>query len=132
MQAVENVERRGLSSGWRAIFLFAFALLQVLVIWKLVEELSAARWTFACFAVPLTGVLLTGLYGLATKVNPTRKILWWIFLFSVTVLAVDIFKLLHHSLTGDPFWAIFSDALGIGICISWIWRRPFAMKHPSQ
>src|SRR5271168_2588277 len=117
MSAIANVESKGLSSWWRVFFLFAVAVLQVLVIWRLVEELSAGRWMFAWFAVPATGVLVTGLHGLVTRVNPTQKIPWWVFILLVSMLGVDIFKLLHHSLTRDPFLTIFVDLWWVGLCI---------------
>ena len=61
MQAADNVEGWGLSSGWPALLLLALAVLQVLVVGRLVEELSATGCTFACLAVLLAGVLLAGL-----------------------------------------------------------------------
>jgi len=128
MSAVNNVESKGLSSRWRAFYVVILATLQVLVIWRLVEELSAARWTFAWLAVTLTGVLATGLHGLATRVNPTQKILWWVFILLVSMLGVDIFKLLHHSLKRDPFLTIFTEVFWIGLCILWIRRHPFELQ----
>jgi hypothetical protein len=119
---------RGLSSRWRGFFLFVFAVLPVLVIWRLVQEHSAARGAFAWLAVPLSGVSVTALFGLAARVNVTQKILWWVFVVLVSVLGLDIFKLLHHSLTRDPFLTIFTDALWIVICVFWVRRHPFELK----
>jgi hypothetical protein len=103
MPAADNVEGWGLSSGRRAFFLFVLAVLQDLVVCRLFEELTAPRWTFACLAVPLTGVLPTGLPGLATRAIRTRKTLRWVIVLLVNVLGVAIFKLLQHSRTKERF-----------------------------
>jgi hypothetical protein len=128
MQAENILEGRVPSSRWRIFWVLFIATFQVLVVWRLVEESSAARWTFAWIAAPLTGVLITAIYDLATRGKPTQKVLWWAFLFAVSALGVDIFRLLHHSLMSDPFSAIVLDALWIGICIVWIVRHPFETK----
>jgi hypothetical protein len=109
MQAASNVKRRGLSSRWRAFFLFVFAVLPVLLTCRLVQEHAATRGAFAWLAVPLSGVFVTALFGLAARVNVTQKILWWVFILLVSVLGLDIFKLLHYSLTRGPLLTIFTD-----------------------
>jgi hypothetical protein len=53
--AADNVQRRGSSSSWRALFLFILAVLQVLVVCRLVEQLSAPGATFLLNAAPSVG-----------------------------------------------------------------------------
>jgi hypothetical protein len=132
MSTVSIVESNGLSSRWRAFFLLVFAMLQVLVMRRLVEDISTGKWTFAWISAPLPGVIVTGLHGLATRSKPSRPILCWVFDLLVTILGVHIFKLLHRSPTNDAFLTIFNDALWIGLCIFGIWRHPFETTVPTS
>jgi hypothetical protein len=132
MPAVNIVERGGASLRMRAIGLLLVATVQVLIIWRLVEASSTARSTLVWIAAPLTGLLTTAAYDISIRGKLTQKILWWALLLFGSELAVDMFKLLHHSLTKDPFWTMFTDGLWVAICFFWIWRHPFEMKAPAS
>jgi hypothetical protein len=106
-------------------------MLQGLLIWKLIDQLSKGSWAIAWLAVPATAGLVATAYDVVMRGTLTQKILWWIFLTLGSSLGVDIFKLLHHSLTRDPFLTIFNGSLWIGLCIIWIRRRPFETKTPE-
>src|ERR1700679_9558 len=103
MPAAESVERRGSSSGWRVFFPLVLVLPQVLVVGRSLEELSPPRATLICLAIPLRRVLPGALRGLATRFDPTRKILPWFVVSLVSVPGFDILKRLHHRLRQDPF-----------------------------
>ena len=132
MPAVNIVERGGASLRMRAFGLLLVATVQVLIIWRLVDASSTSRWTLVWIAAPLTGLLTTAAYDISIRGKLTQKILWWALLLFGSELAVDMFKLLHHSLTKDPFWTMFTDGLWVAICFFWIWRHPFEMKAPAS
>ena len=125
MSAANIVESDGASWRMRAFGLVLVAAVQVLVVWKLVEASSTARWTLVRIAAPATALLIAAAYDIATRGKLTPKIIWWVPIYIVSVFAVDIFKLLHHSLTKDPFWTMFTDGSWVVICIFWIRRNPF-------
>ena len=96
MPAADNVEGRGLSSGVARVFpvrsggASSFGCLQI------VRGAHGAQRDVCLPGRALTGVLRTGLRGLATRVIPTRKNLRWVIVLLISALGVDIFKLLHH------------------------------------
>jgi hypothetical protein len=128
MSTVNIVEGEGASWRWRAFGLLLVAAVQVLVVWKFVEASSTTRWTLVWIAAPATALLIAAAYDISTRGKLTPKIIWWVLLYIVSVFAVDTFKLLHHSLTKDPFWTMFTDASWVVICIFWIRRNPFETK----
>jgi hypothetical protein len=128
MPAANIVENDGASSWKRALGSLRMATVQVLVIWKLLEASSTARWTRIWIAAPATGLLSTAAYAISTTGRLTQKILWWALLSIVSIFAVDIFKLMHDSVTKDPFWAVFTDGSWLVLCIFWIRHHPLATK----
>jgi hypothetical protein len=131
MSAVIISEDSRLSWRWRALGLLVIATFQGLLTWKLIAQLSTGSWAFAWLAAPVTVGLATAAYDILTTGRLTQKIPLWVFASLVSILAVHIFKLLHHSLTGDPFLTTFADALWVGICILWIRRHPLGTKAPK-
>src|SRR5580704_12638112 len=109
MQAAHGAESNGLSSRWRASWLMIIAMVQSLLIWQLIDQLSKVSKTIAWLDVFFFFFKQKTAYEIVTRGTLTQKILWWIFLTLGSSLGVDIFKLLHHSLTRDPFLTIFND-----------------------
>ena len=132
MQAASIVERQGLSSRWRIVCLLFIAILQVLLILGVAKTFPRLGWGSAWIAPLLTLVLFSIAYDIATRGKPTQRTLWSFFILVVSIFAVDIFKLLHGSLTKDPFWTMFTDGLWLVICIFWIRIRPFETKTPGS
>jgi hypothetical protein len=128
MPAANIVEEDGASSWKRALGALLMATVQVLVIWKSLEASSTARWTLIWIATPATGLLTAAAYDISTRGRLTQKILWWALLYIVSIFAVDIFKLMHDSLTKDPFWTMFTDGSWLVLCVFWIRRHPFETK----